>query len=150
MKNNTDLAEQILKGTRKAKHLMKNIMEGFDHESVYEGLNSTHFRTLMVLEARGNLCMKDICHLLGIEAGSFTPVADRLMKEGLIQRLPDPHDRRKTLLSPTDWGEEFTVRLKEKIGEHMRKRLSLLSEEQSFRFREALKVIEEVSDLLEG
>jgi DNA-binding MarR family transcriptional regulator len=39
-----------------------------------------------------------------LSSGAMTARLDRLEKAGLIRRLPDPHDRRGTLVEPTEAG----------------------------------------------
>ncbi|MDC7223246.1 MAG: MarR family transcriptional regulator [Spirochaetales bacterium] len=148
--NDQERAELILNGIRKIKLLMKKIMTGFSPDMEPSGLNVTHHRTLLLLENRGDLCMKEICCDLGIEAGSFTPVADKLTEKGLLVRIPDSRDRRRTLLSLTEEGRVFTDELKGKMGEYMTRRLAHLESEQVDRFLEALQVIDEVNRALEA
>lgn len=43
----------------------------------------------------------EIAKLTGLTSGSATRLVDRLERAGLVERRPDPHDRRKTLVSLT-------------------------------------------------
>ncbi len=135
-------------GIRAAKSLFKTLMAGFNPETGMEGLNSTHFRTLVILDEGGRDCMKCICGKIGLEAGSFTPVADRLMAEGLIDRIPDGKDRRRTLLTLTDRGRVFTDKLKNQMEDHLVGRLSSLDGELLGEFLKSLELIMRVDSLL--
>ena len=43
---------------------------------------------------------------LGLSSGAMTNRLDRLEEEGLVRRLPDPHDRRSVVVELTDAGLE--------------------------------------------
>lgn len=42
---------------------------------------------------------------LRLSSGAMTNRLDRMEKAGLVRRLPDPNDRRGTLVEPTDMGQ---------------------------------------------
>ncbi|MDO0934891.1 MarR family transcriptional regulator [Streptomyces sp. DG2A-72] len=46
--------------------------------------------------------MTDLAEAVPFSSGGFTRLADRMAKEGLIRRGPDPADRRAGPLSPED------------------------------------------------
>jgi len=50
----------------------------------------------------GRLRMGDLAEDLGITARTITTLVDALEREGLLARLPDPIDRRATLLALTE------------------------------------------------
>jgi DNA-binding MarR family transcriptional regulator len=56
------------------------------------------------------LRMSEVAHLLILSPGGTTKVIDRLEEMGHVVRVPDPEDRRATLLSLTDSGREAVVR----------------------------------------
>lgn len=64
----------------------------------------------------------DIAKRLRIEGPTMTRMLDTLEKDGLVQRLPDPTDRRTKQLRLTDEGEEVLERIFE-IAETLRDRL---------------------------
>jgi len=49
--------------------------------------------------------MRDLAEHLACDASYVTGIADRLEERGLVERLPDPHDRRIRRLSITAEGE---------------------------------------------
>lgn len=56
--------------------------------------------SLLALEP-GPRTTGDIADLTGLTSGSATRLVDRLQKAGLAERHPDPHDRRKVLVTLT-------------------------------------------------
>ena len=59
-------------------------------------------RLMLTVEKEGNVRMGELTEKLGITARAVTTLVDGLEKEGLLRRIPDPTDRRATLLEITD------------------------------------------------
>ena len=65
----------------------------------------------MVCE-RDGVRLSDLAEALRIAPRSATEVADGLQERGLVERTPDPGDRRAVILRPTDEGR----RIRREIG----------------------------------
>ena len=59
---------------------------------------------LFLLEKANRLKMSELGRLLKIDNSAITRVVDRLVKNGLVTREPNPDDRRQFLISITDKG----------------------------------------------
>ena len=59
---------------------------------------------LFLLEKANKLKMSELGRLLKIDNSAITRVVDRLEKNGLVTREPNPDDRRQFLISITDKG----------------------------------------------
>lgn len=94
--------------------------------------------------------MKGICRQVGLEAGSFTPVADRLIEKGLLERYQDPDDRRRILLRLTAAGESAGKDMRDLINAHLSRRLSVLDEGELTEFTAALNTIRLIDMKLQG
>ncbi|HWK42482.1 MAG TPA: MarR family transcriptional regulator [Croceibacterium sp.] len=64
-----------------------------------------------ILNMEGNPSQSDVARRLQLEGATITRMVDILSKEGLVERLPDPGDRRVNLLSITPKGEEETRKI---------------------------------------
>ena len=64
-------------------------------------LSGPRLRLLLAVEEAGRPRMGDLAEDLGITACTVTTLVDALEKERLLARLPDPTDRRATLLELT-------------------------------------------------
>ncbi|HEV8194811.1 MAG TPA: MarR family winged helix-turn-helix transcriptional regulator, partial [Ktedonobacterales bacterium] len=64
-------------------------------------LSGPRLRIFMAVEHAGQLRMGDLAAVLGITPRTVTTLVDALEREGLLVRLPDPADRRATLLEIT-------------------------------------------------
>ena len=71
------------------------------------GITPGTVRALTVLLRHGPMRPGQLGEHLRIAARSATEVVDALVDRGLVDRHPDPEDRRATLLVPTDAGERM-------------------------------------------
>jgi DNA-binding MarR family transcriptional regulator len=66
------------------------------------GLNRTDMRALDLIGQAGRLSPTALARRLGLTTGGITSVLDRLEGAGYVRRLPDPGDRRRLLVEPTE------------------------------------------------
>ncbi len=77
------------------------------HESVSPlGVTPAQARAIGVLRRHGSLRISTLSEHLRIAPRSGTEVVDALQERGLVQRSPDPDDRRATLVTLSPAGEE--------------------------------------------
>jgi DNA-binding MarR family transcriptional regulator len=68
------------------------------------GLSLARFRVLSALQSAGRIRMNELSTALGVVPRTVTTIVDALEKERMVVRLPDPADRRATLLEITTEG----------------------------------------------
>jgi len=68
------------------------------------GLSLARFRVLSALQSSGRIRMNELSAALGVVPRTVTTIVDALEKERMVARLPDPADRRATLLEITREG----------------------------------------------
>ncbi|XVQ06630.1 MarR family winged helix-turn-helix transcriptional regulator [Spirillospora sp. CA-255316] len=68
------------------------------------GVVPSDFACLHALNRGGPATAAALADRVGLTPGSLSRMIDRLESAGLVQRRPDPHDRRKTLIEPTTEG----------------------------------------------
>ena len=66
------------------------------------GINRTDARCMDILEQHGSMSAGDLAEASRLTTGAITAVIDRLERAGLAQRVPDPADRRRVLVEPTE------------------------------------------------
>jgi DNA-binding MarR family transcriptional regulator len=66
-----------------------------------------HSRAIEVLRHHGAIRLSDLSERLHIAPRSTTEVVDGLEERGLVERQPDPNDRRATLVVLTDEGQRI-------------------------------------------
>lgn len=63
-------------------------------------LHPTDMQCIALLDVEpGPVTTGDIARLTGLTSGSATRLVDRLEKAGIVERLADPHDRRRSLVA---------------------------------------------------
>jgi len=69
-------------------------------------LNVTDMECLRLLFLKGIATPSELARHTGLTSGATTAMLDRLEKAGLIERQPNPDDRRGTLIAPAKSGAE--------------------------------------------
>ena len=86
----------------KIKQLGDRIFERVLTEKGIDAFNGAQGRILYVLWQRDGVPIKTVSDQCGLAITSLTTMLKRMEKQGLICRVPDEKDRRKTLLFLTD------------------------------------------------
>ncbi|MFD9220423.1 MarR family winged helix-turn-helix transcriptional regulator [Streptomyces sp. NPDC060064] len=111
--------------------------------SEYEQAAATHSLTGAQARVLGLLAveptpMRRIAQKLKCEPSNVTGIIDRLEARGLVERRPDPNDRRVKLAAPTEDGRDTARRLRESLN-FAREPLAELSDEERTVLRDLLK-----------
>lgn len=78
------------------------------------GLSVAQAPVLAILrEARRPIMITEVARRLYLETPSVTTMVDRLTERGLVERLKDPKDRRKTLVALTRKGKRMVETIRE-------------------------------------
>ncbi len=89
----------------------------------------SHMRVLFILKWHEKQTMSQIAKFLGISKPNLTPIIDRLIEEGYVERSENKKDRRTLLISLKDKGIGYLESLNDKVKQHTREKLEHLSEE---------------------
>jgi DNA-binding MarR family transcriptional regulator len=83
------------------------------HESLQPwGITPGQARALSVLARHGTMRPSELSEHLKIAPRSATEVVDGLEERGLVERLPDPADRRATLVEVTPSGRTLAEKIR--------------------------------------
>jgi DNA-binding MarR family transcriptional regulator len=91
------LSEAFWSVARQLRHTSQETLAPWD-------ITPSHLRALRVLMRRGVMRLSELSDHLQIAARSTTEVVDALETRGLVERRPDPDDRRATLVALTQHG----------------------------------------------
>jgi DNA-binding MarR family transcriptional regulator len=98
------------------------------HESLAPwDITPAQFRALRVLRRDGVQRLSELSDHLRIAARSTTEVVDALESRGLVQRRPDPGDRRAVLVELTEQGTAVLNAIREARGSEAERVFSRLS-----------------------
>jgi DNA-binding MarR family transcriptional regulator len=91
-------------------------------------ITPSHLRALRVLIRHGALRMSELSDHLRIAARSTTEVVDALEARGLVERRPDPDDRRATLVEVTEHGTRVLDAIRSARGTEVERIFDRLSQ----------------------
>ncbi len=84
---------------------------------------------LYVLADHGALRVSGLAERLGTDPSTTSRQTGELVKRGLLRRLPDPDDRRASLLDVTEAGHEVVAQMKQRRHEHLARAVDDFSDE---------------------
>jgi DNA-binding MarR family transcriptional regulator len=107
----------------------------------------TSASTMSTLSRTGPLRLTDLAAVEGIAQPSMTSLVTGLERSGLVERRPDPGDRRVVLVALTDAGREH-LRTRRQVGaEWFTGLVDQLSEEDQWALLAALPAMERLREL---
>jgi DNA-binding MarR family transcriptional regulator len=124
--------------SRLARHLDRARRQAFESH----GLESWEFDVLAALRRAGAPYRLSPGRLLKetlVTSGTMTNRVDRLTARGLVERLPDPHDRRGVLVQLTDAGRDAVDAAMADLLEHEHGLLGSLTAAEQQRIAKVLR-----------
>lgn len=143
-----DFQDEDLKIIFRLKSQLENaFFKGFLNEhTLPETLNFTHVKTMIILLLQGSLPMSDISRLINLEKGSFTSVANELIKQGYLEKEQSQADKRVYNLKLTQKGQDYAKDFTETHLEFIKEKLCRLSIEEQAAYFNALKVLIDLTE----
>jgi MarR family transcriptional regulator, organic hydroperoxide resistance regulator len=93
----------------------------------------THFEPMSVMERLPWCRVNDIANELGITSGGTSKLVDRIEANGYCRRLPNPDDRRSSLLELTPAGRLLFAEATEALDDELQRRLGAAVPERTLR-----------------
>lgn len=90
-----NILQKIIKSAHTLRHEFE---EGLSERGIPSYLTGPRLRLLVVVSEAGQIRMSDLAAKMDIRAITVTQFVDALEKENLLVRIPDPNDRRATLI----------------------------------------------------
>jgi len=81
-----------------------------EHVKAEAGVGAGHFELLRYVRDHPDARVADLASAFAIGVGTTSKIADRLEKEGWLERRPNPANRRSSLLALTPAGESVVSR----------------------------------------
>ena len=105
-----------------------------------EGITSAQWLTLGLLSQVGEQGMTptELCRQLCVSKQNMTGMIVRLEKKGLIERQPEPRDRRSFRVAATDKGAKMVQNLEDDGREFFSRQVDMLEEESLQNMSESL------------
>lgn len=120
--------------TQTASHAQRLVAEGFS--SV--GVRGYHYRLLATLEEFGPASQAALGRRSGIHLSDMVATVNELADRKLVERAPDPADRRRNIISLTAAGKRQLRRLEKQLAQTQDELLAPLSPEERQRLTQLL------------
>ena len=79
-------------------------------------VTSVQYAVLLVLEQRPGVSQRELGDELDLDRSTIAELAARMVRNGLVERISDPHDQRRNTLFLTTTGRELLAELKPRVG----------------------------------
>lgn len=138
MENQNDLDLRLFRIWLKASNaVVTNIKNDIESHKI----NSENFMILELLYSKGPHPVQKISEVFSIPSGSITYVVDKLEKKGLVERKPNPNDRRASNVVLTKEGRALFDEIFPKHVATISENLSFISKEEKEQLIDLLKKI---------
>lgn len=104
----------------------------------------SYFHILKVLNKRGPLPMSEIGRRVYISKSNMTSLIDKLVENGLAERIPDKNDRRVINIALTNRGNQIIAEWHVHSNHELKTKLSSLSDEDLETFYGSIKNIKTI------
>lgn len=116
-------------------------------------ITGPRLRLLSVVAESGQIRMNELAVKLGIKARTVTDFVDALEQDKLLVRIPDPTDRRATLIQLTELAQssiEQVLAFQAAIADNLLTNLSIEQRQHFFDLLSLLIQNKEIADTCEG
>lgn len=120
--------------TQTANHAHRLVTDGFSAVNA----RGYHYRVLATLEEFGPASQATLGRRSGIHLSEMVATINELAERELVERAPDPADRRRNVISLTTAGKRQLRRLEKQLAERQDELLEPLSPDERERFTELL------------
>ena len=117
----------------------RKVVKAYEEALAPLGLTMAQAHFLSCLYDQDEQSPKDLARALGVDAGTLTPMMDRLERMGLVRRCPHPEDRRATRICLTESGLALRQGVRERCAEVYDRLISKLSAEDYDRFMQLVR-----------
>ena len=122
--------------------------KNFENQYPLEDLNFTHVRAMVTLSFEQPCAMNVVSEKMGLEKGSFSPVAHHLINKGYVRKSQDTADKRVYYLELTQKGKEFTEKVTKDHLLFIEKEIDKFPKLEKDIYRSAIKLIISMTEKL--
>ena len=118
----------------------------FNHEEMLKNcaMPPSHIKVIFHVIHTGPCAISEVAKDLSISKPNMSPIIDKLVSEGFLERFPDPKDRRIIRVKSTDVACSFLRQREVEIKEKLQKRLSPLTDNELKELTECLSTMNKI------
>lgn len=138
---NKEMVEQVAKTTFDVLPMLRKRLLRMDVVQAEHNVPMSHVQVLTMLGENGVMTVSEISQRLGIAKPNITPLVDRLIADGYVERRRDETDRRvvKVVLLPE--GEEQLASIQETIVRHAMRWVGTIPDKDFYELERSLNSI---------
>ena len=121
--------------------LLRKRMLRLDGVQAEHGIPLSHVQVLAMLEEPGSMSVSEISRRFGIAKPNITPLVDRLISAGLVERVRNKADRRVVDVYILDSGREKLKEIQQSLYDHVLNWSNSVSPEDYVELNNALTTI---------
>lgn len=105
----------------------------------------SHVKVIFYLSQKKSMSVSDVAKCLDISKPNMTPIIDKLISNGLVNRYTDPNDRRKINIELTEKAHNLLKNKKREIKDNLFNKISTLNDEDLYKLDASIR---EMYDIL--
>lgn len=105
----------------------------------------SHVKVIFYLSQKKSMSVSDVAKCLDISKPNMTPIIDKLISNGLVNRYIDPNDRRKINIELTEKAHNLLKNKKREIKNNLFNKISTLNDEDLYKLDASIR---EMYDIL--
>lgn len=105
----------------------------------------SHVKVIFYLSQKKSMSVSDVAKCLDISKPNMTPIIDKLISNGLVNRYTDPNDRRKLNIELTEKAHNLLKNKKREIKNNLFNKISTLNDEDLYKLDASIR---EMYDIL--
>ena len=137
-KNNFESFEVIAENIFQVIPLLRKKLAHISAFQSKQGLPLSHFQVLSLLEERGSMSVSEISEYFDIAKPNITPLVDRLVNAGLVDRVRSTADRRVVFIVILDEGRERLKAIREMLAANVEEWKNTLSDDEFSQLAESM------------
>jgi DNA-binding MarR family transcriptional regulator len=106
------------------------------------GISPTQMSALAAIERHGSMTLGELAAHERVQPPSITAVVTRLEEQGLVERRPDPSDRRVARVEATRDGHKLVARSRIRKDAELDRRLGALTDDERATLADATAILE--------
>lgn len=138
---NKEMVEQVAKTTFDVLPMLKKRLLRMDVVQAEHSIPMSHVQVLTMLGESGIMTVSEISQRLGIAKPNITPLVDRLISDGYVERRRDEIDRRVVKIVLLAAGEEKLAAIQETIVRHAMRWVGTIPDKEFYELEKSLNSI---------
>jgi DNA-binding MarR family transcriptional regulator len=106
LERNSEVVKNIAVKIFRVQPMLRKRIQKFEGMAVEQQMPFSHVQVLYVLNEEGSMTVSDISKRFNIAKPNITPLVDRLVSEGLVERQRSTVDRRVVFINILEAGRE--------------------------------------------